>query len=107
MNSRAIFRPEMGFYIGIFWPLLFQVLTHDPCPFGLPEMLTMAHLLSAVIGLKRALDLVPSVGLWPMYLVETIIWYSINHRFEGWALTLRWHIMDISGFQIRSPWLRS
>ena len=40
----------MGFYIGIIlWPLLTtKVFIQDPSPSGLPEMLTVAHILAIV-----------------------------------------------------------
>ena len=42
MDSRAIFRMDVGFYTGTI-PASSEVLIQDLCPFGLPEMLTVAH----------------------------------------------------------------
>ena len=45
MASRTILRLEMGFDIGITkWPLLKSSSLGDPCPFGLPVMLTVAYI---------------------------------------------------------------
>ena len=51
-------RMDMGFNTGsIFWPL---VLAWDPCPFGLPEILTGAHMVSM---LRHILLVFPDLGL--------------------------------------------
>ena len=45
MYNRGILRMDMMFYIVVLsWTLLrLFVFIHDPCPFGLPEILTEAH----------------------------------------------------------------
>ena len=47
MDSRAIVRMDIRFYVGMrLWALL-KSLYEDLCPFGLPLMLTVAHVAAA------------------------------------------------------------
>ena len=44
-DSGAILGVDIGFNTGlIFWPPT-QLVRKDPCPFGYPEMLTVAHMI--------------------------------------------------------------
>ena len=48
MSSRAKLRVDVGFRIGtVLLPLLIKVFIWDPCPSGLPEMLTVADMVVA------------------------------------------------------------
>ena len=48
MDSRAAMRVDMGFFIGMKYgpDCPARVLIWDPCPFGLPEILAVAHVMS-------------------------------------------------------------
>ena len=44
LDSRAILRLDIGFYIGTSITGLTQALIWDPCPFGQPTILTATHM---------------------------------------------------------------
>ena len=55
LDSRALFRMDMRFCLGmVFWPLL-TCLAVDPCPFGLPEIWTGAHVFARAL-VRRSLS---------------------------------------------------
>ena len=50
MVNMAIIRVGLGFYSGTaLWPPLERFYRMNPCPFGLPEILTVAHMVRLTI----------------------------------------------------------
>ena len=57
MDSRAIFRVEVGFYTGTtLWPLITSLITYDPYPVGWLEKLTVAEMINDQTNSRAAVQ---------------------------------------------------